>query len=187
MEEKKWITQILAGDVQSFSCLIAKYEKMAYTLAFRLMGNKEEAEEVTQDSFIKVYNALNTFKFESKFSTWLYRIVYRTALSALRQQKIFTDYDEARPEDLTEDEMDSASSLLEQNDRREIIAQTMKQLPPDEAMLLTLYYLEECPVEDIRQITDLTTSNIKVKLFRGRKHFYEKLQQLMKTETVSLI
>lgn len=120
MEEREWITQIQAGDMQSFSWLIAKYEKMAYTLAFRLMGNKEEAEEVTQDAFIKVYNALDSFKFESKFSTWLYRIVYRTALSALRQQKIFSDYDEAKPEDLTENEMDTATSLIERNDRREI-------------------------------------------------------------------
>lgn len=187
MEERKWIEQILAGDVQSFSCLIAKYEKMAYTLAFRLMGNKEEAEEVTQDAFIKVYNALNTFKFESKFSTWLYRIVYRTALSALRQQKIFTDYDEARPEEVTEDETDSASSLLERNDRREVISNVMKMLSPDEAMLLTLFYLEECSIEDIRQITELTTSNIKVKLFRARKQFYVKLQQMMKTETMNLL
>lgn len=187
MEERKWIDQILAGDTQSFSCLIAKYEKMAYTLAFRLMGNKEEAEEVTQDAFIKVYGALDTFKFESKFSTWLYRIVYRTALTALRQQKIFTDYDEARPEELTEDEMDSASSLLERNDRREIISNVLKMLSSDEAMLLTLFYLEECSIEDIRQITDLTVSNIKVKLFRARKHFYEKLQQIMRTETMSLL
>lgn len=187
MEERKWIDQILAGDTQSFSCLIAKYEKMAYTLAFRLMGNKEEAEEVTQDAFIKVYGALDTFKFESKFSTWLYRIVYRTALTALRQQKIFTDYDEARPEELTEDEMDSASSLLERNDRREIISNVLKILSSDEAMLLTLFYLEECSIEDIRQITDLTISNIKVKLFRARKHFYEKLQQIMRTETMSLL
>lgn len=187
MEERKWIEQILAGDTQSFSCLIAKYEKMAYTLAFRLMENREEAEEVTQDAFIKVYNALETFKFESKFSTWLYRIVYRTALTALRQQKIFTDYDEAKPEELTENEMDSASFLLERNDRREIITNVMKMLSPDEAMLLTLFYLEECSVEDIRQITDLTTSNIKVKLFRARKRFYEKLQHTMRTETMSLL
>lgn len=187
MEERKWIEQILAGDAQSFSYLIAKYEKMAYTLAFRLMGNREEAEEVTQDAFIKVYNALDTFKFESKFSTWLYRIVYRTALSALRQQKIFTDYDDARPEDLTEHEIASASSLLESNDRKEIISKVMKQLPKDDAMLLTLFYLEECSVEDIRQITELTVSNIKVKLFRARKNFYVKLKQLMHSEIINLI
>ncbi|MDD2437617.1 MAG: RNA polymerase sigma factor [Massilibacteroides sp.] len=187
MEDKKWIEQILAGDVQSFSCLIAKYETMVYTLAFRLMGNKEDAEEVTQDAFIKVYNALDKFKFESKFSTWLYRIVYRTALTALRQQKIFVDYDEARPEELTDDEMNSASFLLERNDRRETITQVLSMLTPDESMLLTLFYLEECSIEDIRLITELTVSNIKVKLFRARKHFYEKLQQIIKTETISLL
>lgn len=187
MDERKWIEQILAGDTQSFSCLIAKYEKMAYTLAFRLMGNREDAEEVTQDAFIKAYSALDTFKFESKFSTWLYRIVYRTALTALRQQKIFTDYDEARPEELTEDEMNSASSLLERKDRREVVSNVLKMLSSDEAMLLTLFYLDECSIEDIRQITDLSISNIKVKLFRARKQFYEKLQYIMKSEAISLL
>lgn len=187
MEEKKWIEQILAGDLHSFSCLITKYEKMAYTLALRLTGNKEEAEEVTQDAFIKAYNALDTFKFESKFSTWLYRIVYRTSLSALRQQKIFTDYDEARSEELTQDEIDSAASLLERNDRREIISRVMRLLPPDESMLLTLYYLEECSVDDICRITDLSASNVKVRLFRGRKHFHEKLLRVMKTESLEYI
>lgn len=187
MEERRWIEQILAGDVQSFSCLIAKYEKMAYTLAYRLMENKEEAEEVTQDAFIKVYNALDTFKFESKFSTWLYQIVYRTALSALRQRKIFTEYDEARPEELTEDEMDSATSLLEKKDRKEVVSKVMERMKPDEATLLTLFYLEDCSMAEIHEITELTISNIKIKLFRARKRFYTILQQLMQTETTSLL
>ena len=167
MDERKWIERILAGDTQSFSCLVAKYEKMAYTIALRILENREEAEEAVQDAFVKMYRALSDFHFDSKFSTWFYRIVYRTALTALRQQRMFVSYEEA--------------------DRKEMIARTLKKLPADEALLLTLYYLEECSVEEICQITELSASNVKVKLFRGRKRFYEVLQDKMKLETADLL
>ena len=166
MDERKWIERILAGDTQSFSCLVAKYEKMAYTIALRILENREEAEEAVQDAFVKMYRALSDFHFDSKFSTWFYRIVYRTALTALRQQRMFVSYEEAGPVDLSNDEVESATALLEREDRKEMIARTLKKLPADEALLLTLYYLEECSVEEICQITELSASNVKVKLFR---------------------
>ena len=122
MDERKWIERILAGDTQSFSCLVAKYEKMAYTIAFRILENREEAEEAVQDAFVKMYRALSDFHFDSKFSTWFYRIVYRTALTALRQQRMFVSYEEAGPVDLSNDEVESATALLEREDRKEMIA-----------------------------------------------------------------
>jgi len=182
MDERKWIERILAGDTQSFSCLVAKYEKMAYTIALRILENREEAEEAVQDAFVKMYRALSDFHFDSKFS-----IVYRTALTALRQQRMFVSYEEAGPVDLSNDEVESATALLEREDRKEMIARTLKKLPADEALLLTLYYLEECSVEEICQITELSASNVKVKLFRGRKRFYEVLQDKMKLETADLL
>jgi len=187
MDEQKWIESILAGDTQSFSCLVAKYEKMAYTLAFRIMENREEAEEVVQDSFVKMYRALSGFQFGSKFSTWFYRIVYHTALSAHKSRKAFTGYEEAGADILTDHEIDSATSLLEHADRKKIISQVLKQMKPDDATLLTLYYLEECSVDDIQQITDLSVSNIKTKLFRARKKFYEVIQSLMKNESLEIV
>ncbi|WP_165154556.1 RNA polymerase sigma factor [Parabacteroides sp. ZJ-118] len=188
MDEQKWIERILAGDTQSFSCLVAKYEKMAYTIAFRILGNREEAEEAVQDAFVKMYRALSNFHFDSKFSTWFYRIVYRTALTASRQQRMFVNYEEAGSiDDLSNDEVESATDLLEREDRKEMIARTLRKLPADEALLLTLHYLEECSVEEICQITELSTSNVKVKLFRGRKRFYEVLQDKMKLDTADLL
>lgn len=187
MDEQKWIEQVLAGDMQSFSLLVSKYEKMAYTLAYRIMENKEEAEEVVQDAFVKMYNALPGFQFGSKFSTWFYRIVYHAALSAQRARRTFVDYDQAGGDTLSDGEIDSATSLLEREDRKEIISKVMEKLPSDEATLLTLYYLEECSVDDIHQITGLTSTNVKTKLFRGRKHFYEIIQKMMKHETSDIL
>lgn len=89
----------------------------------------EEAEEAVQDAFVKMYRALSDFHFDSKFSTWFYRIVYRTALTALRQQRMFVSYEEAGPVDLSNDEVESATALLEREDRKEMIARTLKKLP----------------------------------------------------------
>ena len=187
MDEQRWIENILAGDTQSFSCLVTKYQQMAFSIAFRILENREEAEEAVQDSYVKMYRALPTFQFGSKFSTWFYRIVYHTSLSALRQQRLFSSYDDATPADLTDDDIDSATEILQREDRKEIITKVLKKMPKDEALLLSLYYLEECSIDEIRQITELTTSNIKVKLFRGRKHFYESLQKIAKHEIVNMI
>lgn len=187
MDEQKWIEQILAGDMQSFSLLVAKYEKMAYTLAFRIMENREEAEEVVQDAFVKMYRALPGFQFGSKFSTWFYRIVYHTALSAHKSRRTFISLEDAGANTLTDNEMDSATSLLEREDRKEIIAKVLGQLPADGATLLTLYYLEECSVDDIHQITGLTVSNVKTKLFRARKQFYEIIQHIMQKEITHIL
>ena len=84
MDERKWIERILAGDTQSFSCLVAKYEKMAYTIALRILENREEAEEAVQDAFVKMYRALSDFHFDSKFSTWFYTSVRMFSLSSSR-------------------------------------------------------------------------------------------------------
>lgn len=187
MDERKWIESILAGDTERFSCLVDAYQNMAFSVAYRILENREDAEEVVQDAFVKMYRALPTFRFNSKFSTWFYRIVYHTALTYHKQQVVFPGYEELPATGASGDEFNDASALLEREDRREIIDQVLKKLPKDEALLLSLYYLQECSIEDIRQITNLTLSNIKTKLFRGRKRFYELIQQVMKNEKVSIL
>lgn len=101
---------------------------MAYTIAVRIVENREDAEEVVQDAFLKMYQALPDFRFDCKFSSWFYRIVYRTALTALRGQRLFSDYEEVEAGDVTLAEQETATSLLERADRKEIISQVLKTL-----------------------------------------------------------
>ena len=166
-----------------FSCLVAKYERMAYTIAFRILGNKEEAEEATQDAFVRMYRALPRFQFESKFSTWFYRIVYRAA----RQQRLFEEVPVETAEAVTPDERDSALELLQDSQRQTIIRELLANMRPDESLMLTLFYLEECSIEEIHQITSLSSVNIKTKLHRARKHLYEQLKARMGKETNELL
>ena len=113
-------------------------------------------------------------------------IVYRTALDTLRGRKLFEDYEEIGQTDVSLAEQETASGVLERKDRKEIIGEVMKRLPASESLILTLYYLEECSVEEIRKITDLSETNIKTRLFRSRKHFYEQLEKYLKNELNTL-
>ena len=187
MEERELILLLKQGSKDAFTALYKQYWKQVYNFSRLYLTSADAAEEVVQDAFLKMYQALPDFRFDSKFSSWFYRIVYRTALTALRGQHLFSDYDEVEAGDVSLAEQETATSLLEREDRKEIISQILKTLEKDEALLLTLYYLDECSVEEIVQITDLSESNVKTKLFRARKHFYTALEKRMKNEMRNLL
>lgn len=188
MNERKLIESILTGDTAKFSCLLDKYQHMAFCIAYRILENKEDAEEAVQDAFVKMYHALPAFRFGSKFSTWFYKIVYHTALTHCKLQFVFVGYEDIPEAAIaTNDLTEGTETILERSDRKEIIDSVLKRLRKDDALLLSLFYLQECSVDDIHQITGLSKTNIKTKLFRGRNHFYEILQQMMKHETTDII
>jgi RNA polymerase sigma-70 factor (ECF subfamily) len=171
------IHHILSGDTRSYSVLIDRHKDLAFTIAYRLLNNREDAEEVVQDAFIKVYRSLSGFRQDSKFSTWLFRIVYNTAISKKRSKK--PDFhsmedltllkDDSEPWE-TEDNADEARSLM--------LEQAMRQLPEEDSVLIALFYIQESSVEEIHHITGLSKSNIKVKLFRARKKLQELTQHM---------
>ncbi|MBN2812497.1 MAG: RNA polymerase sigma factor [Bacteroidales bacterium] len=166
------INQVLAGNVREFARLVDRYKNLAYTLAFRVLNNREDAEEVMQDAFVKAYRSLKDFRKESKFSTWLFRIVYNTGVSKKRLKK----YDNQSIDDLSVSKEIALSrepdnELLE--DRKALLEKAMQMLAEDDRVLITLYYAEECTVEEINKVTGLSRSNIKVRLFRARKKLHE--------------
>ena len=85
-----YIDKVLKGDANAYAHLINKYKDMTYTLAMKIVKNHEDAEEVAQDSFLKAYEKLDSFKGDSKFSTWLYTIVYRNSITKIRKKKVAT-------------------------------------------------------------------------------------------------
>jgi len=165
------IARVLDGDVKAFTLLVDSYKDIAFTMACRLLANREDAEEVVQDSFVKIYRSLASYRQESKFSTWLYRIVYNTAISKLRLRKNkFSSLD-----DNTIDACYEISEEIYENDNSVILNMAMKKLTEEERAILTLFYLNESDINEIHKITGLSKTNIKVKLFRARK----KLQELV--------
>ncbi|MBN2350267.1 MAG: sigma-70 family RNA polymerase sigma factor [Bacteroidales bacterium] len=166
-----YINKVLQGEVNLFAVLIDRYKNMAYTMAFRIVNNSEDAEEIVQDAFLKVYKNLAGFKNRSKFSTWLYRIVYNTSISKIRTKK-----QAGEPLDnlhYLSDPSLSALEELEMEEQKKIIHNLLNRLPKDEQTLLTLYYTNENSIEEIGEITGLSNANVKVKLYRARKKLHE--------------
>ncbi len=166
-EDLRYIDQVLNGNVQAYRHLVDAYRDIAFTIALKLMRHYADAEEVVQLGFLKAYEQLYTFKGQAKFSTWLYTIMYRTALEQLRKRSITS----GRLEVLNDQVEIAAGSEnpMYAKDRQFFVRQAFDQLPKMEGLIITLFYLNENSIEEIREITGLSTANIKVKLFRARK------------------
>ena len=178
-----YIDRVLEGDTNAFAYLIDKYKNMAYTVAIKIVKNEEDAEEVAQDSFLKAYQKLDSFKGDSKFSTWLYTIVYRNSISKIRKKNmVTTDIDAFVIENHTTDFEFPQIEAIKNGEQKKYVNQAISNLSEMDALLITLFYLNESSVEEIGKITNLTKTNIKVKLFRARKKLFNELSLLLKDE-----
>lgn len=163
------ITRILEGDTAGYAILVDRYKDLAYTIAYRITCSREDAEEIVQDSFVKAFRGLSTFRRQSKFSTWLYRIVYNAAISKKRIKGIDLQRIEDHPQ------ADSLADIADdtETDRQALLEMAMQKIPEEDRVVLTLYYIEEASVDDIHQITGLSKANVKIRLFRARKKLQE--------------
>lgn len=187
-QEKHYIQRVLSGDVNAFSYLVDMHKGMVYTIALRMLKNPEDAEELAQDIFVKAFKSLDRFKFESKFSTWLYRITYNAAISSLRKKRMETaDIENVQlPESEVLDSY-NAISELKNNEQKIYVKQAIEQLRDEDALMITLYYLDENSIDEISVITGFTISNVKVKLHRARKRFYDALKIILKDEVKMIL
>ena len=187
-KEQFYIDKVLAGESEAFGFLVDAYKNMAFTLALKLVKNREDAEELSQDSFIKAYQKLDTFKGDSKFSTWLYSIVYRNSISFLRKKKLdYTDLDHVSFKIAEDSQVSDPINILKYEEQKKYVQKALDRLPEIDAFLITLYYLNESSVEEIEEITGLSNSNVKTKLFRARKKLQESLKGLLKDEMKSIV
>lgn len=183
IEDQYYIDLVVKGNTNSFATLVDRYKDMVYTLALKMLNNKEEAEEIAQDTFIKIYNALNKFKGESKFSTWVYKVTYNTCLDALKKKKKINNV--SYIEDFSEHQTKALEGILDSIDEKEknqAIQECLEELPSEEAFLLTLYYFDDQSVEEIAKVMNNSEANIKVKLFRTRKKLASILKKRLEPE-----
>lgn len=183
-DEKELIFSIQNGNVQAFSILVDKHKNMVYSLVCKMVRPSEDAEEVAQDSFLKAFKSIKQFKGDSKFSTWLYKIAYFTAINHLRKNKMLTC-----PIDMsTFDSGDkTAIEALNDEDQKQYIEKAMNYLKPIEKNLITLFYLDEFSNKEIQEITGLSQSNIKVSLMRTRKKLYGIIHKMLKNELDTIL
>ncbi len=183
-----YLRLVLEGNVSKYSYFIEKYKGMAFSIAFRIAGNREEAEEIVQDAFLKAFRSLDKFRKDSKFSTWLYRIVVNCSLSRRRNKKlesISIDADDAA--DSVVANVESVYRSLDLSDQKKFIHLALEELSIEDRLLLTLYYLNENSIDEITEITGITRENIKMKLHRARNKMYIILNNNLKLEIRSIL
>jgi RNA polymerase sigma factor (sigma-70 family) len=174
-----YIEQILAGNSNSFCHIVDKHKNKAYNLAFRICGNHEEAEEIAQDSFLKAYKSLKSFKMKSSFATWLYRIVYNSAISHVRIKKKGVLSLEDFPVDATDFiGTDTSEEEAETEYRNSLVNFALQKITEEERGLISLYYYEDLSTTEISDVTGISKSNIKVKLFRARQKMLEIIEKV---------
>ena len=179
------IEQVLAGKINAFSSIVDRHKDKAFNLAFRICGNREEAEEIAQDSFLKAYRSLNTFKMKSTFATWLYRIVYNTSISYVRTKKKGVLSLEDFPADATDFIGNNITEEESDNEYRSTLVNfALQKINEDERALISLFYYEDMSVEEIADVTGISKSNIKVKLFRARQKMLEIIEKVEKKNLV---
>jgi RNA polymerase sigma factor (sigma-70 family) len=189
LSDTELIEQTLAGNQAAYADLVKRHQRFVFTLALRFAKVREDAEEIAQDCFIKAYRSLASFHGQSKFSTWLYSIVYTTAMTFLRKKRVDTD---SIDDENTIIQLENRSSgydvnNVENKSRSFYLSQAIDQLLPDDAAIITMFYKGEQSLEEIAQALGMEANTVKVKLFRARQRLKEKLERNLKHEAKELI
>lgn len=174
------IEDILAGDFNAFEDIVRAYEKNVYNIALRMSGSREDALDISQEAFLKAYRSLRSFRGESKFSVWLYRIVSNTALDYLRTRarraadSLSVEDESGESAELAiADESQSPETLLERKLTREALQRGLNSLPEDQRKILLLREIEGFSYEEIGKILSIESGTVKSRIFRARKKLCE--------------
>lgn len=162
------IESVKKGNQADYTILVERYKNKAFTMLKRMLKNDFEAEEILMDAFLKAYNNLGSFKFESKFSTWFYKIAYNTALSRISNSKRIIETQMASIDDVNYLESNYNADEYVSDNRAELVQKVVNQLPEKNAAVITMFYLEEMTIEEISDVLNLSAANVKVILHRSR-------------------
>jgi RNA polymerase sigma-70 factor, ECF subfamily len=183
MQEKDIIERIRANDPQGFKELFNSHVMMVFNVCFRMLGNRSDAEDVSQEVFFEAYKSLKRFRFDSKISTWLYRIAVNRSLNHQRNKKLerwlSLDFasDEKGNKDFdalgTTDE--NADNVLEKKDTERIVQEAINFLPQQQRIAILLHRYEELSYEEIAQIMDVTVASVESRLHRAKQSLAKKL------------
>jgi RNA polymerase sigma factor (sigma-70 family) len=176
-DDRALISKVLSGDTQAFRLLIKQHERLVAHMVSRLVKQQEDREELCQDVFLKVYEKLAEFNFQSRLSTWIATIAYRYAINHMRKRKMLLN-DIPEEENFTAYFVEDANpeSILEEQDMDGFVMTLVDQLPPQYKTVLTLYHLENMTYPEIGDITGMPEGTVKSYLFRARNLLKEKVK-----------
>ena len=178
------IALVLNGDANAYSILVDRHQSLVFSICLRYVKNREDAEEVAQDVFVKAFRSLANFKGQSKFSTWLYTVTTTTAITFLRKKKLEIHSLDDEKIFASADNIDSgvSANLIEQKSKVNMVAEAIKMLSADDAEIITLFYKGEQSLEEIAAILGKETNTVKVQLHRARGRLKEKMLRYFSEE-----
>lgn len=174
------------GDINSFEELIKEYKKIAYNIALKMLKNKEDAEDVSQEALIKVYKSINRFNMDSSFKTWLYRIVVNTCLDHVRKNKenpisidqpIRSGHDEFYMD--VEDNRPTPQEVLETKLTQKMVMDAVNELEEDFKSIIILRDINDLSYEEIAEVLECNIGTVKSRISRGRQKLKEILEKNM--------
>jgi RNA polymerase sigma-70 factor (ECF subfamily) len=183
LEDRKLIEKALKGEQKAFETLLNKYRNLVFSIMFKMIRNAQEAEDLTQEAFMKAFNSLATFNEEFAFSTWLMKIASNNCIDYLRKRKLRTysihepiQYKDEKIEiDIPDQEPTPERSLI-QTERRKMIEEAINELPERYRYVIILRHKEEKSYEEISEILNLPLGTIKAQIFRAREILNRKLR-----------
>ncbi len=175
--DREMLDVVLQGDTTAYRGLVEKYQERVYAMVYGMLRNREDATDITQEAFVKAYRSLASFRLESSFYTWLYRIAMNLAIDLIRKRKRrrevgYEDGVAARDEDGTVHAMhqgDSPRRVLERRQLYKQIMDAMDQLPADQKQVILLRELEGLPYREIAEIMGIPEGTVMSRLFYARK------------------
>ena len=183
------INRVLKGEQALYAQLVKRYTPFVFTIVLRYTANREDAEEIAQDVFVKAYRSLADFRGESKFSTWLYTIVTTTCITFLRKKKVpVHSLDTEQVFDLADNQNSSfKANQVEQKSKVQVLNEALRLLSIDDARILTLFYQAEQSLEEIGRIIGVDPNTAKVKLHRARQRLKEKMEKHFTEEVKDMV
>ncbi|HLH81184.1 MAG TPA: sigma-70 family RNA polymerase sigma factor, partial [Chthonomonas sp.] len=184
--EQRLIERSKEGDRRAFDALVRMHEKRVYNLAYRLSGNYDEAGDITVEAFLRVYQAINNFRGDANFSTWLYRIVTNVYLDRRKRQKNrqtlsleeYVELEESQVTRQIEDPSPGPEELVEAQQRQELLQKAIESLPEYQRAMIVLYHVDGLSYEEIAEVLSLPIGTVKSRLNRARLALREKLEPI---------
>ena len=180
-DDLKVIERVINGDVDAFGILVKRYEKQIVNYIFRMIGDYQDALELSQEVFLKAYLGLKTYRSDYSFSTWLYRIAKNRTIDFIRKRKLDTvsiegkgDEDSLKPQ--YEDTGLKPDEVFEKKRRAKLVEKAVSKLPLEYREVIIMYHVDGLKYEEIAEILDLPIGTVKNRIFRARKLLKELLE-----------
>lgn len=186
-QDVEWVQETLADNTRAFDNIVLKYQDQVYTLIFRMIGNRADAEDLAQNVFVNAFSNLRKFRKESSFWTWLYSIAINQIRNYWRSKKhkfVYAESDirrltEAKRIFLIENCSAEGDGDVGPEETERIVDTLISVLPPLQKEIFVLYYVFGHSCEEISEVLDTSPANIKIHLFRGRKRLFGKFKNLL--------